>query len=343
MLQMIVKPLLNSSDAFYNAVMSDLDCPVVILDNTYVFKHVPTRKKRRLNEVFMSSFARDVCKFELESNITIDKYDYSKLSLLAHVILNVRTLGNVRKKITIDGKVLLEKMNGQIVNCVGQRFAIKTDDDNKFVVQVVETTGVGFIDSTNAVLVGGNGIDKILNSSGGEKLPELSLVTDYSKLGVGGLSEEFVTIFRRAFISRIIPSNVASKLGVKHVRGMIMYGPPGCGKTLTARVISRMLNCKNEPVVVSGPEMFDKYVGESERKIRELFRDAIEHPNDFHVIIIDELDAICRKRGSSGNDGGGRVSDSIVNQLLAKIDGVDAIDNVLLIGMTNRLDVMDPA
>jgi vesicle-fusing ATPase len=104
-----------------------------------------------------------------------------------------------------------------------------------------------------------------------------------------------------------------------------------------------MLHCSSEPKIISGPEIFNKYVGESERKVRELFKDAEDNPNDFHVIIIDEIDAMCRKRGSGDDSGGSRVNDSIVNQLLAKIDGVNSIDNILLIGMTNRLDMMDKA
>lgn len=99
--------------------------------------------------------------------------------------------------------------------------------------------------------------------------------------------------------------------------------------------------------MVQGPSILDKYVGESEKKIRELFEDAEKEQAEkgdesgLHIIIMDELDAICRKRGSVG--GGTGVHDSIVNQLLSKIDGVDSLNNVLLIGMTNRKDMIDDA
>ncbi|KAK9674096.1 hypothetical protein RND81_12G211100 [Saponaria officinalis] len=165
-------------------------------------------------------------------------------------------------------------------------------------------------------------------------------------LGIGGLSAEFADIFRRAFASRVFPAHVTSKLGIKHVKGMLLYGPPGTGKTLMARQIGKMLNGK-DPKIVNGPEVLSKFVGETEKNIRDLFADAEQDQrtrgdqSDLHVIIFDEIDAICKSRGST-RDGTG-VHDSIVNQLLTKIDGVEALNNVLLIGMTNRKDLLDEA
>ncbi|GLT51402.1 hypothetical protein SLA2020_248150 [Shorea laevis] len=165
-------------------------------------------------------------------------------------------------------------------------------------------------------------------------------------LGIGGLSNEFADIFRRAFASRVFPPHVTSKLGVKHVKGMLLYGPPGTGKTLMARQIGKMLNGR-EPKIVNGPEVLSKFVGETEKNVRDLFADAendqrtLGDQSDLHVIIFDEIDAICKSRGST-RDGTG-VHDSIVNQLLTKIDGVESLNNVLLIGMTNRKDLLDEA
>ncbi|GAB2277951.1 hypothetical protein Dimus_012650 [Dionaea muscipula] len=165
-------------------------------------------------------------------------------------------------------------------------------------------------------------------------------------LGIGGLSAEFADIFRRAFASRVFPSHVTSKLGIKHVKGMLLYGPPGTGKTLMARQIGKMLHGR-EPKIVNGPEVLSKFVGETEKNVRDLFADAEQDQrargdqSDLHVIIFDEIDAICKSRGST-RDGTG-VHDSIVNQLLTKIDGVESLNNVLLIGMTNRKDLLDEA
>ncbi|KAF5474413.1 hypothetical protein F2P56_006314, partial [Juglans regia] len=165
-------------------------------------------------------------------------------------------------------------------------------------------------------------------------------------LGIGGLSAEFADIFRRAFASRVFPPHVTTKLGIKHVKGMLLYGPPGTGKTLMARQIGTMLNGR-EPKIVNGPEVLSKFVGETEKNVRDLFADAENDQrthgdqSELHVIIFDEIDAICKSRGST-RDGTG-VHDSIVNQLLTKIDGVESLNNVLLIGMTNRKDLLDEA
>ena len=169
---------------------------------------------------------------------------------------------------------------------------------------------------------------------------------DFKKLGIGGLDAEFSEIFRRAFASRVFPASIVQQMGMQHVRGMLLFGPPGCGKTLIARKIGHCLNAR-EPKVVNGPEILNKYVGASEENIRELFAEAeaeqeeMGDDSELHIIIMDEMDAICKSRGTSGGSTG--VGDSVVNQLLSKIDGVDSLNNVLLIGMTNRKDMIDDA
>ncbi|KAK9821901.1 hypothetical protein WJX74_010997 [Apatococcus lobatus] len=169
---------------------------------------------------------------------------------------------------------------------------------------------------------------------------------NFSKLGIGGLDTQFEQIFRRAFASRVFPPSVVERLGIHHVKGVLLFGPPGTGKTLIARQIGKMLNGR-EPKVVNGPEVLNKYVGASEENIRNLFADAEKDQatkgelSDLHVIIFDEIDAICKARGSVSSGSG--VHDTVVNQLLTKIDGVDALNNILLIGMTNRKDMLDEA
>ena len=168
----------------------------------------------------------------------------------------------------------------------------------------------------------------------------------FEDLGVGGLDREFTKIFRRAFASRIFPPAVIEKLGISHVKGLLLFGPPGTGKTLIARKIGTMLNAK-EPKIVNGPEILSKYVGSSEENIRNLFKDAEAEykakgeESSLHIIIFDELDSVFKPRGSRG-DGTG-VGDNVVNQLLAKMDGVDQLNNILVIGMTNRKDLIDSA
>jgi vesicle-fusing ATPase len=168
----------------------------------------------------------------------------------------------------------------------------------------------------------------------------------FEDTGVGGLDKEFSAIFRRAFASRMLPIQFIERTGIKHVKGMLLYGPPGTGKTLIARQIGKMLG-GIEPKIVNGPEILNKYVGQAEENIRNLFADAVKdyeankETAQLHVIIFDEIDAICKARGSVG--GGTGVHDTVVNQLLTMIDGINTPNNILVIGMTNRKDMLDPA
>ncbi|XP_005751058.2 vesicle-fusing ATPase-like [Pundamilia nyererei] len=169
---------------------------------------------------------------------------------------------------------------------------------------------------------------------------------NFEKMGIGGLDKEFSDIFRRAFASRVFPPDIVEQMGCKHVKGILLFGPPGCGKTLMARQIGKMLNAR-EPKVVNGPEILNKYVGESEANIRKLFAEAEDEQkrlganSGLHIIIFDELDAICKQRGTGASSTG--VHDTVVNQLLSKIDGVEQLNNILVIGMTNRPDLIDDA
>uniref|UniRef100_A0A4W4E0A5 Vesicle-fusing ATPase n=1 Tax=Electrophorus electricus TaxID=8005 RepID=A0A4W4E0A5_ELEEL len=169
---------------------------------------------------------------------------------------------------------------------------------------------------------------------------------NFERMGIGGLDKEFSDIFRRAFASRVFPPDIVEQMGCKHVKGILLFGPPGCGKTLMARQIGKMLNAR-EPKVVNGPEILNKYVGESEANIRKLFADAEDEQkrlganSGLHIIIFDELDAICKQRGTGASSTG--VHDTVVNQLLSKIDGVEQLNNILVIGMTNRPDLIDDA
>ncbi|KAI0685028.1 AAA-domain-containing protein [Cytidiella melzeri] len=205
---------------------------------------------------------------------------------------------------------------------------------------IMEKTDVNFIKAATSGI-------KIKSSA--KKAPSNAIIAPnfkFEDMGIGGLDSEFSTIFRRAFASRVFPPGLVEKLGIQHVKGILLHGPPGTGKTLMARQIGKMLNAR-EPKIVNGPEILNKYVGASEENIRKLFADAEKEykakgdESGLHIIIFDELDAICKQRGST-NSGTG-VGDSVVNQLLSKMDGVDQLNNILIIGMTNRLDMIDEA
>jgi vesicle-fusing ATPase len=211
--------------------------------------------------------------------------------------------------------------------------------------QVIKQTSLAFVSDRKSLLRVQGGGESALGGGGGQTTL-LNPDFNFEKMGIGGLDKEFGSIFRRAFASRIFPAREIAKYGIKHVRGMLLFGPPGTGKTLMARQIGKMLN-STEPKIVSGPEILNKFVGESEAAVRKLFEEAeaeySERGDDsnLHIIIFDEIDAVCKARGSRNNGTG--VGDTVVNQLLAKLDGVKQLNNILVIGMTNRKDMIDEA
>jgi len=125
----------------------------------------------------------------------------------------------------------------------------------------------------------------------------------------------------------------ATRFGVDPPTGLLLAGPPGTGKTSVAKVLAAQARCSFYPI--SGADVMSKWVGESERKIRQLFERARE--NRPSIIFIDEIDALAGSRGQV------EVHDSHVNQLLAEIDGVSGQRGVFIIGATNRPDQLDPA
>ncbi|MCQ2820466.1 MAG: AAA family ATPase [archaeon] len=246
-----------------------------------------------------------------------------------------------------DGHILLLKLNGMNFNLLAESLERdplgplnEVEDGTKYFVNT------GFLSQDANIDLTSDSNNLKIKSKTMKKKTLTKLGFKFEDMGIGGLDKEIGDIFRRAFTTRLYPAAYLAKYGINHVRGMLLYGPPGTGKTLIARTLANALNVK-EFKVVNGPELFDKYVGETEKKIRELFaeaeKDQQENGEDagLHVIAFDEIDSLCRARGTI-NSGTG-VHDGAVNQLLTKIDGVESINNILVIGMTNRKDLIDEA
>ena len=125
-------------------------------------------------------------------------------------------------------------------------------------------------------------------------------------------------------------------LGLNAATGVLLYGPPGCGKTLVAKAIAN--DCEANFISIKGPELLNKYVGESERSVRQLFTRA--RAASPCVLFFDELDALAPRRGG---DAGNAATERVVNQLLTEMDGTDSRSQVYLIATTNRPDIIDPA
>jgi len=129
---------------------------------------------------------------------------------------------------------------------------------------------------------------------------------------------------------------VFERMGINPPRGVLLYGPPGTGKTLLAKAVAHESSANF--ISIKGPEVMSKWVGESEKAVRELFKKARQVAPT--IVFLDELDSIAPMRGT---DTGSHVTDSVVNQLLTSIDGLESMEGVVVIGATNRPDIIDPS
>ena len=164
------------------------------------------------------------------------------------------------------------------------------------------------------------------------------------RYNIGGVDKYIQQFINEIIAPRLLPAELQEKMSLSSIsRGGLLFGPPGTGKTLFVRVLESLLRDNNFPVKVvvrSGPEVFNRYVGESESKVREIFADAEKDPNTIFLILIDEVDAMLPRRGVSDATG---TADKVVTQFLTCLDGVNKKNNVIVFGTTNRLDLIDPA
>ena len=153
---------------------------------------------------------------------------------------------------------------------------------------------------------------------------------------IGGL-EEVKEDLREAVEWPLKTPEIFDRLGIKPPKGILLYGPPGCGKTLLAKAVAT--ESAANFITIKGPEVFSKWVGESEKAIREVFRKArMAAPA---VVFFDEIDSLVPRRGLGFSDSG--VSERVISQLLTEMDGVVSLEDVVIVAATNRPDMVDPA
>jgi transitional endoplasmic reticulum ATPase len=153
---------------------------------------------------------------------------------------------------------------------------------------------------------------------------------------VGGLAETKERL-REAIEWPLAYPEAYKRVDLQSTKGILLHGPPGTGKTLLAKAVAN--EAQSNFISVKGPELFDKYVGESEKGVREIFEKA--RSNAPTVIFFDEIDAIASERGSGGGDN--QVGERVVSQLLTELDGLEELEDVVVIAATNRPDLIDDA
>ena len=161
-------------------------------------------------------------------------------------------------------------------------------------------------------------------------------IPDVSWDDVGGL-DELKDELREAVEWPIKHKEAYDYVNVETPKGVLLHGPPGTGKTLIAKALAKMT--ESNFISIKGPELLSKWVGESEKGVREIFRKARQVAPC--IIFLDEVDALVPRRGSGNSDS--HVTENIVSQILTEIDGLEELHNVLIIGATNRLDIVDEA
>ncbi len=202
----------------------------------------------------------------------------------------------------------------------------------------------------------------LLNHTSGmllEKLPKRELddllleeVPDISYADIGGLDTQIEAI-RDAIEMPYLYPNEYREFDLTPPKGVLLYGPPGCGKTLIARAVANNLaesirqktgrdDVRGYFINIKGPELLNKYVGETERKIREVFQKARDKSKEGYPVVIffDEMDSLFRSRGMGISSD---MESTLVPQFLAEIDGVENLRDVIVIGASNRQDLLDPA
>ena len=227
-----------------------------------------------------------------------------------------------------------QNLSGEFISYLNSRFegypVIKGD---QFVLNFLGTS-LEFIiyNSIPKEVVKINKNTKIVIKPGFSKFRKESNQVTYEQ--IGGLKNQ-ITRLREIVELPLRHPEVFSKIGIEPHKGILLFGPPGCGKTLIAKALATESNANF--FIINGPEIVNKYYGETESKLREIFQKAKELSPS--IVFIDELDAIAPKREDTFGD----VEKRVVAQLLALMDGMSERGNVVVLGATNRPDSLDPA
>ena len=253
-------------------------------------------------------------------------------------------------------RVLPHDIVGEVVKVkemLGEERAIVFGRGDEEMVALIAADVVGSIRAGDPVLYdprSGYALEKLPREEVEEAI--LEEIPDVTYEDIGGLAQQSEAV-RDAVELPFLYSELFREHELKPPKGVLLYGPPGCGKTLIAKAVAHELaqqvaeksgrkDARSYFLNIKGPELLNKYVGETERQIRLIFQRAKEKSDEgFPVIVFfDEMDSLFRTRGSGISSD---VENTIVPQLLSEIDGVESLKNVIVIGASNREDMIDPA
>ena len=275
--------------------------------------------------------------------------DVSQLEPGQEVILNeamnvVRALSFEKVGEIVMLKELLED---------GERALVLGHSDDERVVRLADPLLKGVVRAGDSLLLdsrSGFVLERIPKSEVEELV--LEEVPDIEYEDIGGLGNQ-IDLIRDAVELPYLHPHLFAEHKLRPPKGILLYGPPGCGKTLIAKAVAHSLANKvaeatGQPggksyfLNIKGPELLNKYVGETERHIRLVFQRAREKASEGTPVIVffDEMDSLFRTRGTGVSSD---VENTIVPQLLSEIDGVEGLENVIVIGASNREDMIDPA
>jgi proteasome-associated ATPase len=236
---------------------------------------------------------------------------------------------------------------------LGDRALVVSHADEERIVSLADSLQVGLLRAGDSLMIeprSAYAYERIPKSEVEELV--LEEVPDVDYTDIGGLHTQIEAI-RDAVELPFLHSELFREHQLRPPKGILLYGPPGCGKTLIAKAVANSLAKKIAERMgeekhtsyflnIKGPELLNKYVGETERHIRLVFQRAREKASEGTPVIVffDEMDSIFRTRGSGVSSD---VENTIVPQLLSEIDGVEGLENVIVIGASNREDMIDPA
>jgi proteasome-associated ATPase len=302
--------------------------------------------------------------------IFLDLYENDADVLINGKKMRVTISPEIDKKQLSSGREVILNESLNIISIHGFEIAgeivkLKSllDDNSRAVVigRADEERVVRIADSLSAVNIKA-GDSLLLDSKSGfvyEKIPKseveelvLEEVPDVNYEDIGGLGAQIEQI-RDAVELPFLHKDLYAAHQLKAPKGILLYGPPGCGKTLIAKAVANSLakkvtektgnkDGKSYFLNIKGPELLNKYVGETERHIRLIFQRARDKASEGTPVIVffDEMDSLFKTRGSGVSSD---VENTIVPQLLSEIDGVEGLENVIVIGASNREDMIDPA